>query len=302
MSKIILTISLTLFGALFAGTSFAEPASDSLFSLLDANKDGKVTSDEVNEKQKSHFNRLLNVSDKNKDGVLTQDEFTEGLKEPEATPMDNSKESRKSKSDKKKKKQMFSYISSLFKKFDKNKDDKVTREEIPQQLRPRVAQLFQRLGKNEITKDDLEKIREKMGIEPEPTAEGESKKQAAKIVDTLFASADKNEDGFITIDEIPEDKKSNFELSDANKDGKVTKKELQVALAKVDMQTGGPFKRKFDELDKDGNGSLSKKEAPAKLGKMFSRIDSDDDGKVTIQELSSYLQKQKQRKNKKKES
>ena len=298
MKKSIL-FSCSCLAVLFSlSAAYAEVKPDDLFKLLDANNDGKVTESEVNETQMPHFKRLINVSDKNKDGVLTKSEFTEGLKEAEPTSIDGQGRQQLSSSEEQKRRKFMANIEAMFKNLDKNKDGKVTKDEIPEQFLPRVKPLFDRIGKDSISLSDLEEMRKRMGIPKDKNAKEQSKMMAAKMAEELFKKADQNEDGFITIDEVPEDKKQNFKLADANEDGKVTKEELQATLAKVDYDNGGPFKRMFTQLDKDGNGTISKKEAPEKLSKIFNRVDTDNDGELSMTELGKYSQRLQQSKNK----
>src|SRR6476646_4389649 len=66
-----------------AGTLAAQDAAE-LFSKLDANKDGFVTADEVQESQKALFERLLRNADKDGDKRLSKEEFQAGLKPDDA--------------------------------------------------------------------------------------------------------------------------------------------------------------------------------------------------------------------------
>ncbi|MCP9481709.1 EF-hand domain-containing protein [Shimia sp. CNT1-13L.2] len=80
----------------------------------------------------------------------------------------------------------------------------------------------------------------------------------------------------------------NFEAFDADKDGKVTKAEME-AFAKA----------KFTEADTDGDGLLSQEEMQAKAleeaqkrmkersAKMIERKDADKDGKLSFEEMSA---------------
>src|SRR5262245_22890228 len=69
-------------GPLAAGNMLAQDAAE-LFSKLDANRDGYVTPDEVQESQKAPYDRLLRTSDKDGDRRLSKDEFLAGLKPDE---------------------------------------------------------------------------------------------------------------------------------------------------------------------------------------------------------------------------
>src|SRR5438067_10785149 len=66
-----------------AGTLSAQDAAE-LFTKLDANKDGYITPDEVQEPQKALFERLLRNADKDGDKRLSKEEFQAGLKPDEA--------------------------------------------------------------------------------------------------------------------------------------------------------------------------------------------------------------------------
>ena len=71
MRKFLLTLA-ALGGATLAGAPlFAE---DDLFSQLDKNKDGFVTSDEVEEGKKPLFERLVRVADENGDKKLSKED------------------------------------------------------------------------------------------------------------------------------------------------------------------------------------------------------------------------------------
>src|SRR6478672_11202497 len=70
-------------GPLSVGTLAAQDAAD-LFSKLDANKDGYVTPDEVQESQKALYERMLRNADKDGDKKLSKEEFLAGLKPDEA--------------------------------------------------------------------------------------------------------------------------------------------------------------------------------------------------------------------------
>jgi collagen type III alpha len=126
----------------------------------------------------------------------------------------------------------------------------------------------------------------------------------------LFDKLDANQDGVIASEEIPGDKKGLFErlvrVGDANSDGKLSQEELKVALEKSKPQTeaapaagpgrfggpgtrpgGGPIPAKaiFERFDANGDGKLSKEEAPERMREFFGRIDQDGDGHATLPEF-----------------
>ena len=66
-----------------AGPLLAEEEGD-LFTKLDANKDGFVTADEIDDNNKAKFERQLRNADKDGDKKLSKDEFAASLKPDDA--------------------------------------------------------------------------------------------------------------------------------------------------------------------------------------------------------------------------
>ncbi|MDR6623758.1 EF-hand domain-containing protein [Caulobacter segnis] len=84
-----------------------------------------------------------------------------------------------------------------------------------------------------------------------------------------------------------------FERLDANKDGKISPEEFAAfreSNAKADAQAskaGKRGKRMFARFDKDKDGSLSRAEASDVLAWRFKRMDANNDGILTIEELQA---------------
>jgi hypothetical protein len=104
-----------------------------------------------------------------------------------------------------------------------------------------------------------------------PSAEGMTLQQfQAKNGDKLFARLDANKDGKISPDEFAAYRKQN---------------------AKVDAQASGKAgkrgQRLFARFDTDKDGMLSRTEADALLAMRFKRMDANNDGVLTLEELQA---------------
>lgn len=84
-----------------------------------------------------------------------------------------------------------------------------------------------------------------------------------------------------------------FARLDANKDGKISREEFAAFReqnAKVDAQAtkaGKRGQRMFARFDKDKDGSLSRAEADDVLAWRFKRMDANNDGVLTLEELQA---------------
>lgn len=142
-----------------AGGPPPDPAE--MFSRLDANKDGKLTVDELPEQAKERLSPLFQRLGKTE---LTREDFMKAAEQrgnrpggpnggpggppnggpggPGQNPGEN------------------------FNRLDANKDGKLTFDELPDQLKDRLRPLFQGLGKNEITREEFIRAAERAGGRP----------------------------------------------------------------------------------------------------------------------------------------
>lgn len=103
--------------------------------------------------------------------------------------------------------------------------------------------------------------------------------------------ADKDGDGAISRDEAGDKKvlSTHFDVIDGNKDGKLSKEELQKFHASMRGKHKEAFEQRFKEADKDGDGALSKAEAETAkmpgIAARFDKADANRDGKVTKDEM-----------------
>lgn len=121
-------------------------------------------------------------------------------------------------------------------------------------------------------------------------------------VDQVFQHLDKNQDGKLTKEELPERMAERMQQADKDGDGAITKAELEAARqqwqgqGKAQGQGQGPggmpsVDQMFQRLDKNNDGQLTKEELPEGWGERLLRADADGNGAVTKQELEAARQK-----------
>lgn len=95
-----------------------------------------------------------------------------------------------------------------------------------------------------------------------------------------FARFDANEDGFLTVHEVPERLWERLLVADSDEDGAISPAELE-AIA-------GEHHRgdQFASFDTNEDGALTVDEVPERLWKRLSQADADEDGAVTVDELA----------------
>ena len=216
----------------------------------------------------------------------------------------------------------------IFERLDKNKDGKLTSDEVAD--RPRIKALFDRLGKDSITLDELTSAMQNAGNAKKANkkiAKNEAKKNAKKAAkgkipasttmsesETGAPSAtmpefarllDTNHDGRLSREELSKAAEL-FDRLDRNHDGFLDAKELTELPAiassepainpaplarKHGKQAGGNLMRVFEKSDKDGDGKLSLEEAPPFLKKQFTKIDTNGDGFLDKGEIEAWVRR-----------
>lgn len=102
---------------------------------------------------------------------------------------------------------------------------------------------------------------------------------------------DKDKDGMISRAEAADHPllSKGFDAADSNKDGKLSKEELQATHEAMRAKHQERHAAHFKAADKDGDGALSQQEAEAaareKTARMFERLDANKDGKLTQEEM-----------------
>ncbi len=110
----------------------------------------------------------------------------------------------------------------------------------------------------------------------------------------FFAQWDTNGDGQISREEAQAAGAAmalkHFDKLDLNKDGVVTKAEIQQARANRRAAFQQKFEARFKAADTNGDGGLSKEEAAKSfpwLARRFDQLDTNKDGLLTIDELKA---------------
>ena len=113
----------------------------------------------------------------------------------------------------------------------------------------------------------------------------------------LFDSVDADKDGKVTYAELEAHRKAEFDAADTNKDGALSADELSArALARFQEKLAERTQGMLDNMDNDGSGSLSPDEMGQGPGmRNFARIDADNDGFVTKEEIQAGMQHHKKR-------
>ncbi len=299
------------------------PQPAELFETLDKNSDGQIDADEVGEERAKFFARLVRVGDEDKDGKLSKDEFVNATKpepEPTATAGDGGKGKGKNKN-----KRGGQDPKKLFGRLDKNGDGTVTKDEIPEKQKKRFDRIFTRLDKDELTLEDFEKFSGK-GKAGKKKAKGEGKKPDADgkktakkgpgpgpgagrpegrpDPDRMFKRFDGDEDGKLTVDEVPEGFKERFaamlKRAGKDEDGSINLNEFRRVARPGRGEGDGPGPRRgagrgrfggpprppafFAKLDANDDKKLSKEEM-TKIFELFDELDKNEDGLLDGPEL-----------------
>ncbi|WP_339728087.1 hypothetical protein [uncultured Gimesia sp.] len=122
----------------------------------------------------------------------------------------------------------------------------------------------------------------------------------------IFQQLDKNSDGIVTAEEVPDEKSRFFDhlirQGDQNKDGKLTKAEFEAGLKKEDQKfpagdaprgnrNRGPrdMKKFWSRLDRNGDKKISKEELPepmrARMEPLFQRLNTDE---ISLEEFEKF--------------
>ena len=113
----------------------------------------------------------------------------------------------------------------------------------------------------------------------------------------MFDTVDADKDGKITYAELEAHRKAEFAAADTNGDGALSADELSArALARFQEKLAERTQNMLDNMDNDGNGSLSEDEMGEGPGmRNFARLDTDNDGAITKEEVQAAMEHHKKR-------
>lgn len=279
-----------------------------LFTKLDADNDGVLASDELPEAQRRLFDRLLRTSDKNEDGKLDRAEFEAGLKadRPPGAPPPEAGFGGGDRPE----------PGALFQRLDANGDGKIVRDEIPEgrgEFLLRMMERADRDGDSALSREEFGAAMAFMANMQRggPPRDGEGAERRGPPEggprpggDLLFRTLDADGDGKLNRDEV-------YGASDAlkrldhNTDGLIDRAE---AGAPGPMDGGGDLARGGErrpggppnagaaaeglirQQDKDGDGQLTREEAPERMAAYFDRIDTNGDGFIDAAEARQAIE------------
>ncbi len=121
-------------------------------------------------------------------------------------------------------------------------------------------------------------------------------------MDVIFGRLDRNQDGKVVADEVPDGARERFDrfavIADKNNDGAVTREEMHQAIERVREQFAGkggniPPAQIFEYLDRNADGKLTADEVPTERQPMFERAvrfgDRDKDGALSEEEFTTVV-------------
>ena len=272
-----------------------------LVEALDADGDGEISAQEI-----ANAAAALKKLDKDSDGKLTQEELRPQFGGPGGQSGFGSR-GRPSGGD---------FVERLMS-ADKNSDGKVTKDELPERAQ-RMLERVDTNGDGAIDRQEAEaaakQFQQGSGRRPEggdrPDSGGPGR--GGDFVQRLMDN-DKNGDGKVSKDELPEFLQRMMERFDTNGDGAVDRQEAEAAAKQFQQgggrrpqggdrpsaggtsdgaaRPGGDFVQRLMANDKNGDGKVSKDELPEPMQRMIERVDTNNDGSVDRQEAEAAAQK-----------
>lgn len=255
----------------------------SLFERLDSNSDGAIAADEAPADKQALFDRLIRQGDANDDRKLDRQEFDRAMNDddqPRPTRRDAGPPAGRRPLER-------------LRQLDKNGDGAIALDEVPEQARPvfeRILDQFDDNADDTLSREEFRKAAGQMrdrSVSRAPSA-GRQPRPG------LFGRLDANGDGKLSEAEQSA-APSVLKSLDADGDGQLTPDEAvgpdsPPQRPQADARPGvDALRDRLSAGDKDGDGRISKDEAPERLRERFDRLDENGDGFIDKAELESRL-------------
>lgn len=172
--------------------------------------------------------------------------------------------------------------AQMIEKFDENKNGTLELSELPERKR-KFLEGADTDKNGSLSVEELTAHRQQMG-------------------ERHFAMKDENKDGFLTADEVGERRWAKLSAADADKDGKLSKAELETAHREGTLKMGmGPrgfhgkkgFRKNpamlIEKFDTNKNGTLELSELPEHKREKLGAADTNKDQKLTRDELEAHF-------------
>jgi len=237
-------------------TPQSSTSAEDLFAKLDRNADGRVSRDEVSESQQKFFQRALRVADLNEDGSLSPEELNRAVMDPRPVELPGQNMSQR----------MANFNAEM---LDRNRDGRITADEVPGPLKERFEQMLDRVGQKSVDVNQLQAFLR--GERPEPASTKASRD------DEMMKSKSAGESGNSTSQRSGDQK---------------TRVKADRAKNKRSDETG--TSEVFRQLDRNSDGKLADDEIPPRLRQAMRVVDSDRDGDISLSEFAEAAKRRMQ--------
>lgn len=120
---------------------------------------------------------------------------------------------------------------------------------------------------------------------PMPAPSGSAEAPRRFGPDAFFSNQDKNGDGQLSSDEIPDRLRERIMSSDSNNDGVLSKEEWDAGRERMRANMWNDI---FTRFDKNSDGKLTSDELPEPARERFMQADTDADGAISKEEMESF--------------